>query len=63
MMGFVFHEKYLIFNKINVLSPPRFTPFYFTKQTDHHIGNFNLAKVTFLQTGYSKGLLKYAFVV
>lgn len=37
--------------------------FYFAKQSDHHISNFNLAKVALPQTGYSEGLLKYIFVV
>lgn len=37
--------------------------FYFAKQNDHHISNFNLTKVALPQTGYSKDLLKYVFVL
>lgn len=37
--------------------------FYFAKQNNHHISNFDLTKVTRPQTGYCEGLLKYIFVV
>lgn len=37
--------------------------FYFAKQNDHHISNFNLTKVALPQIGYSEGLLKHVFVV